>query len=48
MPRLIDSWQQGDRRASSQYDQAVTDVEASIRELQAESPTLSEVHDRDM
>ncbi len=37
----------GDRRASS-YDQAVTDVEASIRVLQTESPALSEVHDKNM
>ena len=30
------------------YDQAVTEVEASIRQLQTESPTLSSLHDKDM
>jgi hypothetical protein len=32
----------------SPYDQAVTDVEASIRQLQTESPALAVVHDRSM
>ena len=30
------------------YDQAVTDVEASIRQLETESPSLAEVNDRSM
>jgi hypothetical protein len=30
------------------YDQAVTEVEASIRQLQTESPTLSYLQDKDM
>jgi len=35
-------------RAPSSYDQAVTEVEASIRQLQTESPTLSYLQDKDM
>ena len=38
----------GSESLASSYDLAVTDVEASIRQLQTESPTLAQLHDRSM
>jgi hypothetical protein len=35
-------------QAPTSYDQAVTEVEATIRQLQTESPTLSYLQDKDM
>jgi hypothetical protein len=35
-------------RPASAYEQAVSDVEASLRQLQTESPALAEVHDKNM
>jgi hypothetical protein len=37
-----------DSTSGSAYNQAVTDVEASIRQLQTESPTLSYLHSSDL
>ena len=38
----------GPSASATSYEQAVTDVEASIRQLQTESPTLSYLHDKGM
>lgn len=34
--------------AATSYDQAVTDMQASIRQLETDSPTLAQLHDRNM
>jgi anti-sigma factor RsiW len=36
------------RETAATYDQMLTDVEASLRQLQAGSPTLAQLHDRNM
>jgi anti-sigma factor RsiW len=33
---------------ATSYDQAVTDMQASIRQLETDSPTLAQLHDRNM
>lgn len=38
----------GTDQSALPYDQAVTDVAASIRQLQTESPTLADLHDKGM